>query len=159
MARPIPEGFNTVTPAITFKDVRRAIDFYKRALGAVEHFVMPGPDGKGVMHAEIQIGSSVLMMGEENVHCPSKSAQTLGASPVGFYLYVADADVAFKKAVDAGATVLQPVSDMFWGDRMGTLKDPFGHTWMVATHTRDLTPQEIAQGAEAAMAAMAQGGK
>jgi uncharacterized glyoxalase superfamily protein PhnB len=148
MIKAIPEGYHTLTPAIVVKDARRAIDFYKKALGAKEKFVMPGPDGKGVMHAEILIGDSPIMLGEESPQCPSKSAETLGASPVTFFLYVRDSDAAFKQAVDAGATVVSPVEDMFWGDRCGNVKDPFGYTWMIGTHTRDLSKEEIAQGAK-----------
>jgi uncharacterized glyoxalase superfamily protein PhnB len=150
--KPIPEGYHTVTPTFTFKDSRKALDFYKKALGAVETFVMPGPGGKGVMHASMKIGNSNIMMGDESREMPCRSAQTLGGSPVSFYLYVEDADAAFKKAVTAGASVLMPLQDAFWGDRTGTVKDPFGHSWTFATHTRDLTPDQIAKGAEEAMA-------
>jgi PhnB protein len=154
MVKAIPDGYHTLTPAIIVKDARKAIEFYKKALGAREKFVMPGPDGKGVMHAEILIGDSPFMLGEESPHCPSKSAETLGSCPVTFCLYVKDADASFRQAVVAGATVVMPVQEMFWGDRSGSLKDPFGYTWMICTHTRDLSPEEIARGAkEFAMAA------
>ena len=147
MIKAIPEGYHSLTPTIVVKDARKAIDFYKRALGAKEKSVMPGPDGKGVMHAEILIGDSPFMLGEESPHCPSKSAETLGDSPVTFYLYVRDVDATFQQAVAAGANVTHPVEEMFWGDRTGNVKDPFGYTWMIATHTRDLSREEIAQGA------------
>ena len=147
MIKAIPDGYHTLTPALVFKDARKAIDFYKRALGAREKMVMPGPDGKGIMHAELLIGDSPFMLGEESPHCPSKSAETLGESPVTFLVYVKDVDAAFDQAVAAGATVTQPVQEMFWGDRAGNVKDPFGYTWMIATHTRDLSKEEIAQGA------------
>lgn len=156
MTLPIPEGYQTLTPMFVFKDARRAIDFYKKAFGAEERYVMPGPDGQGVMHAELKIGSSILMMGEENPQYPCKSAETLGESPVSFYVYVNDADQAFELAVKAGAEVRMPVSDMFWGDRMGTVQDPFGYSWSLATHVKDLSPEEIAQGAKAACAKMAE---
>lgn len=143
------EGYNSVNPILTFKDVRKAIDFYRRAFGARERFVMPGPDGKGVMHAELQIGDSVIMMGEENPQNPCRSAETLGISPVSFYLYTEDVDEAFKTAVAAGAKVRMPVQEMFWGDRAGTVEDPFGYGWFLATHTRDLTMEEIREGAKA----------
>jgi uncharacterized glyoxalase superfamily protein PhnB len=135
-----------------YKDARKAIDFYKKAFGAEERCVMPGPDGKGVMHAEIKIGSSIVMLGEENPQYPCKSAETLGDSPVSFYVYVNDVDKAFETAVKSGAEVRMPVSDMFWGDRMGTVQDPFGYSWSFATHVKDLTPAEIEKGAKAACA-------
>jgi PhnB protein len=156
MTRAIPEGYRSVTPMFVFKDARKAIEFYKRAFGAQERFVMPGPDGKGVMHAEVQIGDSIIMMGEEHPHNPCKSAETLGSSPVSFYLYLENVDEAFRVAVAAGAEVRMAVQDMFWGDRMGTVQDPFGHNWSLATHTKDLTPEEIREGAEAAFAEMKQ---
>jgi PhnB protein len=152
MIRPIPEGYHSVTPMFVFKDARRAIEFYKLAFGAEERFVMPGPEGKGIMHAELRIGDSIIMMGEENPQHACKSAETLGSSPVSFYVYVENADAAFRRAVEAGATVQMPVEDMFWGDRAGSVGDPFGHSWMLATHTRDLTPEEIEAGAKAAFA-------
>lgn len=155
MVKPIPEGYQSLTPMFVFKDAQKAIEFYKKAFGAEERFVMPGPDGKGVMHAEVRIGSSIIMMGEESPECQSKSAATIGGSPVSFYIYVNDVDEAFKVAVEAGAEVRMPVEDMFWGDRMGTVEDPFGYTWSLASHTRDLTPEEIQEGAKAAFAKMA----
>ena len=147
----IPEGYHTVTPTFVFKDSRKALEFYKKALGAVELFVMPGPGGKGVMHASVKIGNSNIMMSDEDRDMPCRSAETLGGSPVSFYLYVEDADAAFKKAVTAGASMQTPLQDAFWGDRLGTVKDPFGYAWTFATHTRDLTPEQIAKGAEEAM--------
>jgi uncharacterized glyoxalase superfamily protein PhnB len=154
MAKTIPEGFHNLTPYVVFKDSCRAIEFYTRAFGAKEIFLMPGPDGKGVMHAEIRIGDSIIMMSDENPHEPCRSAETIGGSPVSFYHYVDNVDVAFDKAVAAGATVQMPVQDMFWGDRIGAVQDPFGHNWTLATHTKDLTPEEIEQGAKAAFAQM-----
>lgn len=155
MTRAIPEGFNSVTPMFVFKDIRRAIEFYKRAFGAIERYAMPGPDGTGVMHAEVLIGDSIIMMGEERPGQPCKSAETLGHSPVSFYLYVSNVDEVFRTALDAGAETKMPVQEMFWGDRCGTLQDPFGYSWMIATHSRDLTPEEIAEGAKAWFAEMA----
>lgn len=149
MTKPIPDGYHTLTPLLVFKDARKAIDFYKKAFGASERHVMPGPNGKGVMHAEIKIGNSIVMMGEENPSRGSKSAETLGACPVAFYVYVENVEAAFKQAVAAGATSQMPPQDMFWGDRMGTVKDPFGYNWSFATHKKDLTPEEMAKGAEA----------
>jgi uncharacterized glyoxalase superfamily protein PhnB len=137
------------------RDAHRAIDFYKRAFGARELMIMPGPDGKGVMHAELKIGDSIIMMGEENPQYDCKSAETLGGSPVSFYLYMENVDEAFKVALAAGAVVRMPVEEMFWGDRVGTVEDLFGYSWSLATHTRDLTPEEIRQGAKAEFAKMA----
>jgi PhnB protein len=154
MTKPIPEGFHSVTPIFVFKDSRKAIDFYKRAFGAMEHYAMPGPDGKGVMHAEIQIGNSTLMMSDENPQQPSKSSETMGGTPVNMYLYVENVDAAFGRAVEAGATVQMQVQDMFWGDRVGSVKDPFGYSWMIATHVKDLSKEEIAKGAQEAFAKM-----
>jgi len=156
MIKAIPEGFHSVTPMLVLKDARKAIDFYKKALGAKELFVMPGPDGQGVMHAEMRIGDSIIMMGEEYPQEQCKSAETLGSSPVSFYIYLANVDEAFRAAVAAGARELMPVAEMFWGDRMGTVLDPFGYSWSLATHTRDLTPEEIEQGAKASFAQMKQ---
>jgi uncharacterized glyoxalase superfamily protein PhnB len=156
MTKAIPEGFQSVTPMCMFKDARKAIDFYKRAFGAQELFVMPGPDGKGVMHAEIRIGNSIIMMGEEHPQESCKSAETIGGSPVSFYIYLENVDEAFRVAVAAGAEARMTVEEMFWGDRMGTVQDPFGYSWSLATHTRDLTPEQIAEGAKAACAQMQQ---
>jgi len=156
MTKPIPEGYQTVTPMFMFKDARKALEFYRRAFGAEERFVMPGPDGKGVMHAELRIGNSIIMMGEEHPQEHCKSAETIGSSPVSFYIYLENVDEAFRTALAAGAEARMPVDDMFWGDRAGTVRDPFGYDWTLATHTKDLTPQEIQQGAQAFFARMAQ---
>jgi|SRR5437660_8623076 len=155
MTKPIPEGYHTITPTFVVKDGGKAIEFYKRAFGAKTEFLMPGPNGKGVMHADLRIGDSPFMISDENPQNPCKSAETLGASPVSFYIYTEDADAAFKKAVAAGATAKMQVQDMFWGDRMGSVQDPFGYTWSVATRKQNLTPEQIAKGAEAAFAGMA----
>lgn len=152
MIQAIPEGYHSITPILVFKDAGKAIEFYQRAFGAEVRFAMPGPDGKGVMHAELRIGTSIIMMGDENPDQPCKSAETLGSSPVTFYLYLENVDDAFKVAVEAGAKLRMPVEDMFWGDRVGSVQDPFGYSWMLATHTKDLTPQEIQQGAQAGCA-------
>ncbi|HET6418758.1 MAG TPA: VOC family protein [Geobacteraceae bacterium] len=154
MTKAVPAEFHSVTPIFMFKDARKAIEFYKRAFGAQERYAMPGPDGKGVMHAEVRIGDSIIMMSEENPQQPCKSAETIGSSPVSFYIYLDDVDEAFKTALAAGAKALMPVQDMFWGDRAGMVQDPFGYSWWLATHTRDLTPEEITEGARAAFAQM-----
>jgi PhnB protein len=155
MAKPIPEGFHAITPTLVFKDARKAITFYQEAFGAKELMAMPAPDGKGVMHAELKVGDSTIMLSDERPEMPCRSAETLGTSPVGFFLYVNDVDTAFKKAVEAGGKQEMPVQDMFWGDRAGSLKDPFGYNWMMATRKKDLTPEEMAKGAEAFFAQMA----
>ncbi|MBJ6799907.1 VOC family protein [Geomonas propionica] len=151
MTKPIAEGFHSVTPMFMFKDCRKAIEFYRNAFGAVERYTMPGPDG-GVMHAELMVGDSIIMMGDEFPGENCKSAETLGVSPISFYLYVENVDAAFRRALEAGAIEKMEVQDMFWGDRAGSLQDPFGYNWMLATHTRDLTPEEIREGAKAAFA-------
>ena len=154
--KPVPEGFHSVTPSFTFKDSKKAIEFYKKAFGAKVLDVLPSLDGKSTMHATIQIGNSIIMMGDEmpNPSC-SRSAESLGVSPVSFYIYVPDVDAAFKQAVAAGAIVTMPVAEMFWGDRSGSLKDPFGYSWMIATKTRELNNEEIRKGAEDFFASMA----
>jgi uncharacterized glyoxalase superfamily protein PhnB len=157
MAKPIPEGFHSVTPSFTVKDSKQAIEFYKKAFDAKVLALMPDPSGRRTMHATIQIGNSIVMMGDEMPgaeHC-AKSAETVGSSPISLYVYVPDADAAFKQAVAAGGTVVMPVTDMFWGDRAGSVKDPFGYSWMIATHKQDLTKDQIQKGAEAFFASMA----
>lgn len=157
MAKSIPEGYHAITPSFTFRDSQKAIEFYKKAFSAKVLDLFPSPTGRGIMHATIQIGNSIIMMGDENPAAENcgKSAETLGGSPISLYLYVPNADVAFKQAVAAGCTVVMPVADMFWGDRCGSLKDPFGYSWMIATHTQDLTDDQIRKGAEAFFAQMA----
>ncbi len=145
----IPEGFHAVTPHLILKNAKQAIEFYKKAFDAKVLELFPAPDGKGTMHAQIRIGDSILMLGDEMPNQACHSAETLGASPVSLYLYMSNVDAAFKRAVAAGATVIMPVADAFWGDRCGTLKDPFGYSWTIATHIRDLTPEEIQEGARA----------
>ena len=148
----IPEGYTTVTPSITLRDGTKAIEFYKKALGAQERAIARGPDGK-IMHAEIQIGNSIVMLNEEVMG--SRSAETIGGSPVSFYLYVEDVDSAFQRAIGAGGKSTMPVSDMFWGDRMGNFTDPFGLNWTLATHVKDVTPEEMKRGQEEFMKQMA----
>ena len=138
----IPEGFHTITPGLVVRDAARAIDFYKRAFGAEELVRMPGPDGRGVMHAELRIGDSVLFVGDEAPSMGSRSPQALGGTAVALHLYVEDVDKAFKRAIDAGAQVKMPVADMFWGDRYGKIADPFGHEWGINQQLRELSPEE-----------------
>ena len=151
----IPEGYHSVTPDLTLKDSLKAIKFYKKAFGAKEMGVFPSPDGKSTMHAVIKIGDSIIMMGDERPGESCESAETLGASPVSLFVYVPDVDKVFNQAVDAGAEITMPLDDMFWGDRCGTVKDPFGYSWMIATHSRDMTWEEVQKGAEAFFAAAA----
>lgn len=141
-AKPIPAGFHTLTPYLTVKDGAEAIDFYKRAFGAKERLRMPGPDGKTVGHAEIIIGDSIVMLSSEMPGC-NKSPETLGGTPVSLCLYVEDSDASFKRAVDAGAEVLRPIEDQFYGDRSGGVIDPFGHQWWLMTHKEDVSPEEM----------------
>jgi PhnB protein len=155
-AKPVPEGFHTVTPAIVVRDAAKAIEFYKKALGAQELVRMPGPDGK-IMHAELKIGDSVIFLSDENpqmVHV--KSPQTLGGSTCTLNVYVPNVDEQFKQAIAAGAKESMPVADQFWGDRYGTFTDPFGYTWGVATHKEDLSPAEMQERAQQFFAGMAQ---
>jgi uncharacterized glyoxalase superfamily protein PhnB len=151
----IPSGYHTVTPMLTVREVDKAIDFYKRALGAEERMRFMGPDGKSIMHAELKVGDSIVMLGGEQPAHGCRGPQSLGGTPVGLYLYVEDADQAFNRAVSAGATVLMPMADMFWGDRCGQLVDPFGHKWSLATHKEDLSQEEIQKRGAAFFAQMA----
>ena len=141
---PIPQGMHSLTPHLVCAGAAEAIDFYKRAFDAVELGRMPGPDGK-LMHAMVKIGDSTLMLVDEFPQYGSVGPKALKGSPVTIHLYVKDADATVKQAESAGAKVTMPVADMFWGDRYGRLEDPFGHQWSVATHTRDVTPEEMKQ--------------
>lgn len=140
--KPIPEGYHSVTPYLIVNDGAGAIDFYKKAFGAVETVRMGGPDGK-VGHAEIRIGDSYVMLADESPDMGHRSAQSIGATPVSLVLYVEDVDAQFKQAIAAGAKELRPVEDQFYGDRMGTLVDPFGHVWSLGTHKEDVSPEEM----------------
>jgi PhnB protein len=141
--KPIPEGYHSITPMLTVRGADRAIDFYRRAFGAKELGRMHGPDGKHVMHAELKIGNSRFFLCDEVPEMECRSPETLGGSPTGIYLYVRDVDETFHKAVEAGATVKRPLEDMFWGDRTGSVLDPFGHAWDLATHREDVPPEEM----------------
>ncbi|NTV75940.1 MAG: VOC family protein [Holophaga sp.] len=140
--RPIPKGYHTVTPYLMVHDASQAIAFYKKAFGATEKFRMDGP-GNTIAHAEIQIGDSRVMLADEVPSMNALSARTIGATPVTLMVYVEDVDAVFKTALKAGATQTRKVEDMFYGDRTGSLTDPFGHVWHIATHKEDLTPEEI----------------
>jgi len=150
----IPSGFHTITPSLTFRNAAEAMDFYKKALGAEERMRMAGPDGR-ITHAELRIGDSIIFMNDEIPGMSCKSAETLGGSATAFYLYVEDVDSAFQRALDAGGKQTCPVTDMFWGDRMGNFSDPFGISWTLSTHTQDFTPEEMEEGAKRFHAQMA----
>jgi len=149
--KPIPDGFHAVTPYLSVQGAARAIEFYQQAFGARELFRMPMPDGK-VGHAEIQIGDSRIMLADEAPGCDFKSPATVGGTAVGLCLYLEDCDAVFEKAVSLGAKVMRPLQDQFYGDRSGTLTDPFGHVWTVATHKEDLTVEEVEKRAAAMFA-------
>jgi PhnB protein len=141
-AKPIPDGYHTATPYLIIQGAARAIKFYKEAFGAKEVLRLADPSGK-VGHAEISIGDSLIMLADEHPEMGFRSPQSLGGSPVGIHLYVKDVDSLVIQAVTAGATVLRAVQDQFYGDRSGTLVDPFGHVWTIATHKEDVSPEEI----------------
>lgn len=153
-AKPVPEGCHTVTPYIVVRDAAKAIEFYKRAFGAEEKRRIPGPGEKGVMHAEIRIGDSLVYLADEFPGMGCKSPESVGGATGSLHLYVADVDAAFKRAEGAGARAVMAVADMFWGDRYGKLVDPFGHEWGIATAREDLTPEEIGRRAQAFYAQM-----
>jgi PhnB protein len=148
---PIPEGYNSITPYLVVKGAGKAIDYYKSVFGATEVFRMDGPDGK-VGHAELKIGDSRIMLADENPSMGAgyASATSIGASPVSLYLYIPDVDRVVERAVAAGAKLLKPVQDQFYGDRSGFIQDPFGHLWGVATHVEDVAPQELEERAKKA---------
>ena len=150
-----PTGYHSVTPAIVVRDAAKAIEFYKKAFGAEEISRMKGPDG-GVMHAEIKIGDSLIMLGDENPQWNVKSPLSTGGPTGSLHIYVDDADKAFDKAIRAGATVHAPMEDAFWGDRYGQVLDPFGHRWGIATRVRNLTPDEQQRAGEEWMAKQGQ---
>ena len=143
MTSPIPEGYHSLTAYIVVPDAKQAIAFYEKAFGAVAVMHMPGHGGQGTMHAEIKIGDSHLMLTDENPNWEMKSSQTLGGSPVSFMVYLEDCDAAFAQAIEAGCTEKFPLADMFWGDRMGKVADPFGIEWSLTTHKEDVPPEEM----------------
>ena len=147
--KPIPEGYHTATPYLIIKGAADAIEFYKKAFGATELMRMPGPDGK-IGHAEIKIGDSPIMLADEAPEMNARSPQSFGGSPISILLYVEDVDAVFNRAVAAGAKVERPVTDQFYGDRIGGLTDPFGHAWYISTHREDVSPEEMKKRAAAA---------
>jgi PhnB protein len=151
--KPIPEGYTSVTPYLAVDDAAQAIAYYETAFGARERGRMEAPDGK-IAHAELEIGDSLVMLSDVLPQFVTKSPKELGGSSASIMLYVEDVDAVVKQAVGAGATVATEVADQFWGDRFGTVIDPFGHGWSIATHVEDVPPEEMAERAKVAMAAM-----
>jgi PhnB protein len=146
----IPEGMHTITPHLVVKGASQAIEFYKKAFGAVELVRMSSPGGDSIMHAQLRIGDSPFFLVDEHPGMGSRGPEIGSGSPVTIHLYVEDVDSVFNAAVEAGAKPIMPPADMFWGDRWGKLVDPFGHEWSVATHKEDLTPEEVGQRAQTA---------
>ena len=145
----IPEGYHTVTPYLIVHDAARAIDFYKQAFGATELFRMAGPDGR-VGHAEIKIGDSPIMLADEHPEMGARSPKSIGGSPISIMVYVENVDAVFNQAVAAGAKVVRPVENKFYGDRIGGLEDPFGYQWYISTHIEDVPPEELKKRAASA---------
>jgi PhnB protein len=145
--KPIPDGMHTVTPHLVCAGAAEAIEFYKKAFNAVEITRIPGQQGK-LIHAHVRIGDSSVMLVDEFPEWNTFGPKVLKGSSVTIHLYVEDADAFIKRAVEAGAKVIMPIADMFWGDRYGVLEDPFGHRWSVATHVRDVSPEELLKGAQ-----------
>lgn len=152
--KPVPEGYHTVTPYLAVDDASAAIEYYKKAFGAKERVRMDAPGGK-IGHAEIEIGDSLVMLSDPLPQATTRPPAELGGTSASVFLYVEDVDTVVRRAVDSGATVTTEVADQFWGDRFGTIRDPFGHIWSIATHVEDVAPEEMAARAKDAMAAMA----
>jgi PhnB protein len=154
--KPIPEGYHSLQIYLAVEDAAKAIDFYKQAFGAEETIRMPGPEGK-IAHAELQIGDSKLMLSDPFPQSSVRPPSERGGPTASVFMYVDDVDTTFEQAQRAGAEVETALEDMFWGDRFGTLSDPFGHVWSIATHKEDLSEEEMAERSKAAMAEMAGG--
>lgn len=148
--KPVPDNYPQVVPYLCVDGASAAIDFYRKVFGATERMRMPEPDGR-LGHAELEIGSAMIMLADEFPELGIRAPKTIGGTPVTLSLYVENVDDVFAKAIDAGATALRPVTDQFYGDRNGQFEDPFGHRWSVATRIEDLSPQEMAERAAAAM--------
>jgi PhnB protein len=146
--KPVPEGFHTITPGLVVNGAQKAIEFYKEVFGAEVLSLKTVPDGTKVVHSEIKIGDSRFFVNDEFPEMNSHGPQSSGLSPVSLNMYVEDADAVFNKAVAAGATVVMPIADQFWGDRWGMVTDPFGHVWSVATHVADLSQEEVDKAAD-----------
>jgi PhnB protein len=154
MPQPIPEGYSTLTPYLAVEDAASAIEFYQRAFDAKERVRMPGP-GEAIMHAELEIGDSVLMLSDPFPQASTKPPKELGGTSVNLMFYVEDTDAAYRQAIDAGATSVMEPEDMFWGDRFSLVQDPYGHTWTIATHVEDVSPEEMQRRSEEWMSQMA----
>jgi PhnB protein len=141
--KPIPEGYHAITPYLIIDGAAGAIDFYKKVFSATELFRMPDPSGKRIAHAEIKIGDSHVMLADESPSMGYRSPKAIGGTPVSLMLYVNDVDAVIPRAVEQGAKILQPTKDQFYGDRNGTIQDPFGHVWTVGTHIRDVSSEEM----------------
>ena len=151
--KPIPEGYHTVTPYLAVDDAAAAIEYYKRVFGAKERVRMEAPGGK-IGHAELELGDSLVMLSDSFPQSTTRPPKELGGTSGSVFLYVEDVDAVVKRAVESGATVTMEVADQFWGDRFGTITDPFGHVWSIATHVEDVPPEEMAERAKEAMAGM-----
>jgi PhnB protein len=151
--KPIPDGYHTVTPCLVVDGAATALDFYKRAFGAEEVYRMADPSGR-VLHAELKIGNSLVMLSDEFPKMDARGPKSIGGTPVSLYVYVQDVDSVYSRAVEAGGKELRPVADQFYGDRTGMLKDPFGHVWSLATHKEDVAKEEIRRRAESVMKEM-----
>jgi PhnB protein len=156
--KPIPEGYHSVTPYLIVRGGAAAIEYYKQAFGAVELFRIPGP-GETIGHAEIRIGDSMIMLADEHPSMGYNGPQTIGGTPVSLMIYIEDVDTVFNRAIELGGTVKQAIEDKFYGDRSGTLTDPFGHIWHISTHTEDVAPEEMERRAKEHSAAAAGGGQ
>jgi uncharacterized glyoxalase superfamily protein PhnB len=154
MVKPIPDGYHSVTPALTIKGASEAIEFYKKAFGAQELNRFPGPDGKSIMHAEIKIGDSSIMLCDEMPQMGCLSPKSTGGPSGSIYLYVQNSDDVFSKAVSAGAKPKMPMMDGFWGDRIGSIEDPFGHVWTIATRKIEMSMEEVKKAGEEFMKQM-----
>ena len=152
-AQPIPEGYHTLSTSLAMDDAAAAIEYYKKAFGAEERVRMEAPGGK-IGHAELQIGDSILMLSDSFPGMTTRPPREVGAPTASVMLYVEDVDTVVQRAVDAGATVTMEVADQFWGDRFGSILDPFGHSWSIATHVEDVPPDQMAERAKEAMATM-----
>ena len=156
MVHHIPEGCNSVSAYLIVQDGKQALEFYQKAFNGKALACMTTPDGENVVHGEVQIGNSTVMLSQENPQWDMKSAATLGGSPAALHLYVEDVDAAFQQAIDSGCTEVSPVTDMFWGDRYGKVVDPFGFQWGIATHVEDVEPEEMKRRADEWFAKMGQ---
>jgi len=151
--KPIPEGYHTLTPYLAVDDAAQAIEYYKKVFGAKERMRMDAPEGK-IGHAELEIGDSLVMLADAFPQSTTRPPKELGGTSASVFMYVDDVDAVVKQAVDGGATITMEVADQFWGDRFGSIKDPFGHSWSIATHVEDVPPEAMAERAKEAMAAM-----